>query len=272
VLVSAVDITDRTRVEDALRESEARFQRVLRSAPVAMGISRRSDGVILDVNDVFLRELGFARQEVIGRTPADLGIWSRPEGPEEMLSAIDQQGAIQGQDIRLRRRSGGFFEGVLSVVPLRVHGEDCLLLQAVDTTALRRAEELSRESQRRVAALMNNIPGMVYRCCVDSEWTMLFVSDGCRELTGYEPSDLVGNRTLSYGSLIVEEDREMVLSAVRDATDRGQPFRLSYRIRHASGGTRWVSERGRVAESSSDQALVLEGFIFDVTESRRDGR
>jgi PAS domain S-box-containing protein len=271
VLVSAVDITERTRVENALGESEARFERVFRSAPVVMGISRRSDGVILDVNDVFLRELGFKREEVIGRTATELGIWSASGAPGETAPAIDRPGTIHAQDIRLRRRSGAFLDGVLSAVPVRVRGEDCLLLQAVDTTARRRAEQLSRESQRRLAALMSNIPGMVYQCCVDPEWTMLFVSEGCRDLTGYEPSDLVGNRIVSYGGLIVEDDRARVLAAVRDAIDRGQPFRLRYRIRHANGGTRWVWEQGRVAESSSDQALVLEGYIFDVTDSRRDG-
>jgi PAS domain S-box-containing protein len=269
VLVSAVDITERTRVEDALRESEDRFDRIFRSSPVVMGITRRSDGVLLDVNDVFLRELGFKRDEVIGRTAIELGIWSTSAEPGEAPSAVDRPGAIPGPDVRMRRRSGAFLDGLLSSVPMRVRGEDCLLLQAVDTTARRRAEQMSRESQRRLGALMKNLPGMVYQCCVDSEWTMLFVSEGCRALTGYEPSDLIGNRVVSYGGLIVDDDRAMVVAAVRDAIDRSRPFKLSYRIRHASGDTRRVWEQGRVAESSSDQALVLEGFIFDVTEATR---
>jgi PAS domain S-box-containing protein len=267
VLISAIDITDRVRVEEALHESEARFERALRSAAIPMGISRRSDGVILDVNDVFLRELGFMRGEVVGRTVAELGIRGTQDGPQDVLAAIDSQGAIQGQDIRLRRRSGGFFDGVLSVVPLKVHGEDCLLLQVVDATSQRRTEELYRESQRRLAAVMDNVPGMVFQCCADSERTMLFVSDGCLELTGYEPFDLIGNRSLSYGGVIVEDDRESVLSTLREATDCGQRFRLSYRIRHSSGATRRVREQGRVAESSSEEALVLEGVIFDVSDS-----
>jgi PAS domain S-box-containing protein len=98
---------------------------------------------------------------------------------------------------------------------------------------------------------------------------MLSVSDGCRALTGYEPSDLVGNRVVSYGSLIVEDDREMVFAAIRDAIARGQPFRLAYRIRHASGDTRWVWEQGRAAESARDEAMTLEGLVFDISGSHR---
>jgi PAS domain S-box-containing protein len=269
VLVSAVDMTGRTRVEDALRESEARFERVFRSTPALAAIGRRSDGTMLDVNDVFLRELGFARGDVLGRTWADLGVWASPDDAAELRALVEQQGAVYGQAIRLRRRSGGVFEGVLSVVPLRVGGEECLLGQAVDATARRRDEAAARESQRRLAGVLSDLPGMAYQCCVDPEWTMLSVSDGCRTLTGYEPSDLVGNRVVSYGSLILADDREMVFATIRDAIERGQPFRLAYRIRHATGGTRWVWEQGRVAESLLDQATMLEGLIFDISDRHR---
>ena len=269
VLVSAVDMTGRARDEDALRESEARFERVFHSTPALSAISRRSDGTIVDVNDVFLRELGFTRGEVVGRTWAELGVWLSPDGLAELQALVDRQGAVHGQTIRLRRRAGGPFEGLLSVVPLRVDGEDCLLGQAIDVTARRRDEAAAREGQRRLAGVLSDLPGMAYQCCVDPEWTMLSVSDGCRALTGYEPSDLVGNRVVSYGSLILEDDREMVFAAIREAIERGQPFRLAYRIRHASGGTRWVWEQGRVAESLLDQATVLEGLIFDITDRHR---
>ncbi len=269
VLVSAVDITGRTRVEDALRESDARFERVFHSTPALSAISRRSDGAILDVNDVFLREMGFARGEVVGRTWTELDVGLSPDRYAELLELVDRQGAVHGQAIRWRRRSGAPFEGTLSVVTMRIDGVECLLGQAIDTTARRRDEEAARECQRRLAGVLSDLPGMAYQCCVDPEWTMLSVSDGCRTLTGYEPSDLVGNRVVSYGSLIVEEDREMVLAAVRDAIERGQPFRFAYRIRHASGDTRWVWEQGRVAESLLHQATMLEGLIFDITDRHR---
>jgi PAS domain S-box-containing protein len=269
VLVSAVDITDRARVEDALQESEARFERVFHSTPTLAAISRRSDGTLLDVNDVFLREMGFTRGEVVGRTWGELGVGLSPDKYAELQELVDRQGAVHGQVIRWRRRSGTPFEGMLSVVALRVEGVECLLGQAIDTTARRRDGEAARESQRRLAGVLSDLPGMAYQCCVDPEWTMLSVSDGCRALTGYEPPDLIGNRVVSYGSLIVEDDREMVFATIRDAIERGEPFRLAYRIRHASGDVRWVWEQGRVAESLLDQATMLEGLIFDITDRHR---
>ncbi len=269
VLVSAMDITERTQVEIALRESEARFERVFRSSPGIMGISRRSDGVYLDVNDAFLRELGYRREEVIGRTATDLNLWIQPADREEMLALLREHGAFHNQDVRLRRRSGGVVEGTFSAVPVRAGGEDCLLVHVVDTTARRRAEQASRESQRMLATLMSNVPGMAYQCCIDPERTMLFVSEGCRALTGYQPADLVGNRVASYGSLIREEDREALWAGVRDAVAAGEAYRFGYRIRHAGGDVRWVWEQGRVAQTSPSEPPMLEGFISDITDRKR---
>jgi PAS domain S-box-containing protein len=269
VLVSAMDITDRTLVADALRESEARFERIFRSAPGLMGISRRLDGTFLDVNDVFLREFGYAREEVVGRTAHELGLWADRSDRREILTMLDRQGVIQNLDVRLRRRSGGIFDGLISVVPLTVSGEECLLINAVDTTARRRAEEASRESQRMLTTLMSNLPGMAYQCCDDPERTLLFVSEGCTKLTGYGAFDLVGNRRLSYASLILDEDQDAVFTGLREAIAGGRPYRLTYRIRDGSGQMRWVWEQGRVVQASADQPVTLEGFISDITDRRR---
>jgi PAS domain-containing protein len=64
-----------------------------------------------------------------------------------------------------------------------------------DITARKTAEIALRESERSKSVLLSNLPGMAYRCRYDRDWTMEFVSDGCRELTGYGPDTLVGNRT-----------------------------------------------------------------------------
>jgi PAS domain S-box-containing protein len=268
ILVSAMDITDRLRVEGALRESEARFERIFRSAPGLMGITRRSDRRFLDVNDVFLRELGYTREAVIGRTVEELGLREDPSDADA-LAALSRQGVVHNLEVRLRRRSGGIFEGLISAVPLTVAGEDCLFIHAVDTTARRRAEQASRESQRMLATLMSNLPGMAYQCCDDPERTLLFVSEGCAELTGYPAFDLVGNRRLSFARLIHDEDREVVFSGLREAIAEGRPYRLSYRILHAGGQTRWVWEQGRVGQSSAGQPVTLEGFVSDITDRKR---
>lgn len=129
-------------------------------------------------------------------------------------------------------------------------------------------DEALRESERKIRTLMDNLPGMAYRCKNDRKWTMEFVSDGCMELTGYEPRDLIGNRTLSYAELIHEEDRDKVWDTIEDALDENRRFKLTYRIASKKGQTKWVLEQGIGVFSEGGELLALEGFISDITDRK----
>ena len=133
----------------------------------------------------------------------------------------------------------------------------------------RRDADRLAESERALATLVANLPGMVYRCRNDADWTMVNVSEGARDLTGFEPHELIGNRKLSYADLIVEEDRDKVWDFVQSGIVSRGPFELEYRIRCADGRVKWVWERGRgVFSPEGGDLLFLEGFITDITERR----
>lgn len=129
-----------------------------------------------------------------------------------------------------------------------------------------RMEHELRESRRRLALLMANLPGMAYRCRNDENWTMDFVSEGCIDLTGYPREDLELSRRLSYADLIHPEDRPMVDKAVQTAIQQGESFTIEYRIINAAGEERWVWERGRAVGTGPDGLAELEGFITDITD------
>ncbi len=125
------------------------------------------------------------------------------------------------------------------------------------------------ESERVLTTLVSNVPGMVYRCRNDRDRTMLFLSDGCRDVTGYHRSDLLGSRDVSYAELIIPPDRDRVWSEVQQALRDDRPFELTYRIRTADGDERWVWERGVAVRKAEEDDVLLEGFIADITDRRR---
>lgn len=125
------------------------------------------------------------------------------------------------------------------------------------------------ESRRQHLTLMGNLPGMAYRCRNQADWSMDFVSGGCRALTGYEPEDLIGNRVVAYGDLIHPDDRKAVWDAVQQAIGRQEHFQLTYRIRTADGHVRWVWEQGLGVFDEAGELVALEGFILDVTSRKR---
>lgn len=129
-------------------------------------------------------------------------------------------------------------------------------------------EPALRESQRKLLTLLGNLPGMAYRCLNDQNWTMEFISEGCFPLTGYQATDLIGNRTLSYNQLILAEDQVGVWDVIQAALAQRRSFCLNYRIRHASGAVRWVWEQGTGVFSEGGELLALEGFVTDVTAQK----
>jgi diguanylate cyclase (GGDEF)-like protein/PAS domain S-box-containing protein len=122
---------------------------------------------------------------------------------------------------------------------------------------------------RLLTTITDTLVGMIYRCRIDASWTMEYVSDGCRKLTGYQPDELVFNNRVSYEQITLADDREQVRQTILAALERDQAFDLEYRIRHADGEVRWVLERGLGIRDASGQPAWIEGFIQDITERRR---
>jgi len=117
-----------------------------------------------------------------------------------------------------------------------------------------------------LSLLVGNLPGFVYRCLNDYDWTMLYVSEGCRKITGYAPEELVNNARLSYGSIIHPQHRswgkwQEMLRTVGYMEDE-------YRIITASGEERWVWERGQGIFDDDGQLVCVDGFITDITQSK----
>ncbi|MCB1278014.1 PAS domain S-box protein [Prosthecobacter sp.] len=131
------------------------------------------------------------------------------------------------------------------------------------------AIEALRENERMISTLMGNLPGAAYRSRIDEQWTLEFVSEGCREITGYEADELVSNRRASFGELIHPDDQEHYRRSVDEAVAAGRRFEMTYRIRRADGEERWIWERGQGIPSEQGDLQYIEGFMTDVTEKRR---
>jgi PAS domain S-box-containing protein len=131
------------------------------------------------------------------------------------------------------------------------------------------AAEALRANEERFRTLVANIPGAIYRCANDADWTMEFLSDEIEEISGYPASDFIGNRVRSYASIIHPDDREALETTIRDRIAQGQAYILEYRILRADGGVRSVYEKGQGIFGADGQLLWLDGAIFDVTEQRR---
>jgi len=127
-------------------------------------------------------------------------------------------------------------------------------------------EEIEEELDIELSALVRNLPGIVYRCKNDEDWTMKFMSEACLELTGYEPWELIDNNKISWAELIEPKDRERVWEEIQEALEKDESFKITYTLITKDNEERVVWEQGRAIKNQEGEIEALEGFITDITE------
>lgn len=125
---------------------------------------------------------------------------------------------------------------------------------------------LTNDRVRMLDSLLDNLEGMVYCNLVDPEWTMLFASKGCFELTGYSAESLILNQLISYERITHEDDRVFVRNTILQAINQRTRFEIEYRIRHCDGHVVWVCERGSPIYDEHGKVQAIEGYIHNISE------
>lgn len=116
--------------------------------------------------------------------------------------------------------------------------------------------------------LLAILPGFIYRCKNDKDWTMFYLSDQCEAVTGYPAKDFIHNKRLAYNDIIREDDRTAIYALWEKALAENRAFEHEYRIITAAGEERWVWERGKGIYNPEGQLLYLEGYIEDITRRK----
>ena len=134
------------------------------------------------------------------------------------------------------------------------------------------SRRLLDERTRRLETLISNLPGIVYRCRNDPEWTMEAVEGEVERLVGYAAEGLERGDVVWGEEILHPEDREDVWETVQEELVDGETFEVTYRAVTADGTTKWLWERGRVVDQRDDGPEILEGFITDITERKERER
>lgn len=194
----------------------------------------------------------------------------RPVSGIEVLTARVQAGLRENHPWTFVRKDGTQRLVNLTVTRIADENERTIgyLGMALDISELIEATRALRLSESRFRSLVDNLPGAVYRCLNNADWTMNYMSDGISRISGYPAADFVDSRRRSYASIIHPEDLQQTFSAVEQIQTRAS-YELTYRIIHAEGHEVWVREKGRAEYDGVGNLLWLSGFIWDATEQHR---
>lgn len=145
-----LDVTDRKLAEAVTMQSEQRFSRIFDNSPIPITLSSFADGRFIAANDSFLKISGFERQEVIGHTSAELGLYAEPSQREVILEQLKRDGHVHGCEQEFRTKSGAIRQNVLWIDVIDIGGDRCVLTISLDVTAQKRAAQQQRELEEQL--------------------------------------------------------------------------------------------------------------------------
>lgn len=230
---------------------------LLRATNDLVVVSHLRNGTILSVNDAFIATTGFAREQVIGRTDVEVGLWVEAPDRDTILAELRLRGSAGPVDIRFRTRSGDRRSGLFSAHIVDLDGDACVLSVLRDMAEHVHAEELLRDSEERHRLLAEHSLDIISRHAPDT--TTLYVSPACTTILGYEPSDLIGRPAVE---IIHPED--IVRMAQQPVTGS---MRLVYRARHADGHWVWMESNAHIqTDAATGETIGITATARDMTE------
>jgi len=272
-----LELVEKHRIKQKAREQQMLFNAIFSQAPIGVSISHSKEpngnppGVPFMVNPMYERIMGRPKEELY-----KLG-WAQITHPDDLAADVEHFRKLQAGELstysmekRFLRPDGSYVWVHMVVSPLNLvndhtYNHFCLIQ---DITERKEMERTLAENERSKSVLLANLPGMAYRCRYDRQWTMQFVSAGCRELTGYGAESLLDNRDLSFNDLIVPEYRVGLWNMWKRAVARKQPIKCEYEIIRADGKSAWVLEVGQPVYGQDGEVEALEGIILDISERK----
>lgn len=205
------DITERKLAEAALRSSEERFRKIFDTSIDAINVHRIADGRYLEVNPGFSKIFGYERDEVIGRTAMELGLWVDPRERQQFVETLKQESSCTNFETRYLRKNGEQGWVLISAAAIELNGESCVISIARDISAFKTNQEelaqyrahLEQLVEERTADLKTALQRLretefaMDRVGIGIEWIdyengrLLHVSQADAEMLGYRVEEML---------------------------------------------------------------------------------
>ncbi len=180
------DITARKMAENKLRDNEHTFKTIFKTSPDAITLTRISDGRYIDINDSFMRIMGYQPEDIIGKTALELNIWKNNEDRCFMVEQLLKNNFIENLEAEFLTKQGNIKHGLMSASLIEIASEQIILAVTRDMTDRKQAEE----DIAFMDFAIDHIHEGVF--LTDKTGSINYVNnEACREL-GYSKNELTG--------------------------------------------------------------------------------
>ncbi|MDO9111757.1 MAG: PAS domain S-box protein, partial [Desulfatirhabdiaceae bacterium] len=149
------EIASLKNTDEKLRNSSDLFRLAFRTSPDSINLNRASDGMYIDINEGFTKIMGYAREEVIGKTSLELNIWAEPDDRIRLVEGLKATGYVENMEARFVGKDGNERVGLMSARILNANGETIILSITRDITDRKRDEEALHESEERLKFILD---------------------------------------------------------------------------------------------------------------------
>ncbi|MFM8442667.1 MAG: PAS domain S-box protein, partial [Methylococcus sp.] len=269
------DITRQKRAEEALHASELKFSLAFQTSPSAILITRQSDGKILEVNPAFEALSGYPRQDALGKTTLELGMWVDVQERERFLTNFRQEGRVDQREYLFRRRDQTRLIGLLSARPFDLEGEQVILGSILDISERKTAEQALQaqaELREQLSQFADTVPGMVYtyRQRPDGSGFCPYISPRVKDIFGVSPQAAEMDAGCLFAA-IDPDDLDRVLESINRAARTLTPWQAEFRIHHPHRGVIWL-QTVSTPKPEPDGGFLWYGFTIDITQRKQTER
>lgn len=204
-----IDISETKLIEEALRLSEGKFASVFAQCPDILVIASLVDGTLLEANKAFVEQVGLRAEDVIGKTPTELGIWGVPGVGPGMLERL-KKGSIRNLEMPFRRKDGQMFSGLVSAEPFDLDSIPAVVVVVRDITQLKQAQQQLQLSEEKFAKSFHSSPdGLLITRQTDG--LLVEVNEGFSRMTGYDNAASRDQSTIALGIWADPKERERLV-------------------------------------------------------------
>lgn len=254
---------DRERAVASRRQADEDFRTAFLQSPAPLLVSRGAEGTILDASDAFLALMGYARDEIVGRTTAELAMWLGPEDREARARILREGRRARAVELRARTKSGAVRTLLAYAEPILLAETSTLLTTFVDITERKKAEEDVARSERKFRTLFESAEDGI--ALLDQRGTARDVNPAAAAFLGLPKERIVGAGFLSF---LPEEERAKArayFDSVLHGTANEGPLEVF--VRRPDGRARFFEVRGRIVLDAGPDPYV-QLIARDVTERR----
>jgi len=261
------DVTELRRHEEELRQSERLFQLAFEQGPGMTAISEIETGRHVAVNDRWVEIMGWPREEAIGKTAFELGVWVDPETRARAIALLHEFGRFKDFEGQYRTRRGEVRDFLISAERIEINSRPHMLISGHDITERKRAERELRASEARLSGILRISPEAVI--VTDGSQRITLFNEGAERIFGYTPADVLGEPIdILIPSAFRDIHREHI-EKFRKSPETSRVMNARQEIRAlAKDGTTFPAEAS-ISKLEIHGDTVFTVLLHDITERKR---